>query len=145
MENGRNQAFIAGGVLLVLLLIGGFFLMAGGANTAGQDELVKTCEAIRQAEIQYKEAFESYVSATASPRDPIAVDGMPAPWQPSRGFKKLSWSPEGDLLLGSYTVNASADGFTVIGVADADADGKQARCEATHDVEAKLTSASDIY
>ena len=145
MNDSRNQALIAAGVLLVLLLVAGLFMMVGGANTAGQDELLKTCEAIRQAEIQYKEAFESYVSATASPRDPVAVDAMPAPWQPSRGFKKLSWSPEGDMLLGSYTVDASADGFTVIGVADADGDGKQARCEATHDAEAKLTSASDIY
>lgn len=144
MEFGRNQALIAGGLVLVGLLIAGLILMGGGANNAGRDELLKNCEAIRQAEIQYKQAFESYVSADASPRDPVSVDAMPTKWTASRGFKKLSWEPTGD-VLGSYTVTATADGFTVVGVADADGDGRQARCEATQDDAAKLTSADDIY
>lgn len=144
-EFGRNQAIIAGVLVVVGLLIAGLVLMGSGANTAGQAELVENCEAIRQAEIEYKQAFENYLSAKASPRDPVSVDEMPVAWEPSRGFKKLSWSPATDKVLGSYTVTAKANGFVVVGVADADGDGKQARCEATHEAEAKLTSAEDIY
>ena len=48
-------------------------------------------------------------------------------------------------MRGSYSVVVTNDGFTVIGVADGDGDGRTVRIEATASEAARLITAEDIY
>lgn len=144
MNFGRNEILIVVAVIAVLILVAVPLLLSGNKN-GQRDEVPLNVNAIRTAEIQYHDAFGDYVSAEAAPRAPHAVDANPAPWAPSRGFKRLSWSPETEAVLGSYSVSADRKGFTVYGACDVDGDGARATYEATLDAEAKATSAENVY
>lgn len=143
-EFGRTQAITVGALVLVAILLAALYNMGGGTPT-GQAELLVNCESIRQAQLKNMADFETYLSAEASPRNPLRVDATGVAWKPSRGFEKLAWSPTTETVLGSYSVHASAAGFKVTGAVDADGDGVQARCVATQDDAASLTTAPDIY
>ena len=118
-------------VVAALVVIVAIPLVTTGGDKAKRDEVPLNVDLIRQAEIDYKDAFEDYISATSAPRDPLTVDEKAVPWAPSKGFKALSWAPEMSEVYGSYSVNAKADGFIVNGVCDVDGDGSQARYQAT--------------
>jgi hypothetical protein len=132
-------------VVVVVLLIGLGTLFAGAGGSALRDEVPENVDLIRLAEIEYEGAFEEFVSADAAPRDPLAVDGTPVPWKPSRGFEKLSWKPQQTEVYGAYSVNARADGFTVLGVCDVDSDREQARFQATKDDKATMQTDESIF
>ncbi|MCB9677006.1 MAG: hypothetical protein H6737_17955 [Alphaproteobacteria bacterium] len=141
-ELDRTKMIIGAVVLLVGIVV--LTVVFSGVNKKSlRAEVPTNVESIRQAEIEYHGAFESYVSAEAAPRDPLHVDSKAVAWKPSAGFEKLSWAPEQAEVRGSYSVNAKVDGFTVTGVCDVDDDQSQARFQATLDQEAhSLTDAS---
>lgn len=143
-ELDRNKWIIIVVVAVVLLIGLGTFL-AGTGGSAMRDEVPVNVDLIRLAEIEYESAFEEFVSADAAPRDPLAVDATPVAWSPSRGFEKLSWKPAQAEVYGSYAVNAKADGFTVVGVCDVDADRTQARFHATKDAKAAMQTDESIF
>jgi hypothetical protein len=143
-EIGRTHIIIGAAVLLVILAI--TLPLLGSVNQKSlRAEVPKNVNQIREAEITYNEAFESYVSAEAAPRDPLKVDSIAVPWEPSAGFRKLSWSPEEAEVRGSYTVAARGDDFTVTGVCDVDDDKNLARFEATVATEAESKTDISIF
>jgi hypothetical protein len=144
MNIGRNEILIASAVVAVLILVAVPLLLSG--NRDGQlAEVPLNVNAIRIAEIQYHDAFGDYIAADAAPRPLHAVDATAVPWEPSRGFKRLSWSPETAEVVGSYAVTVTEEGFTVVGACDVDGDGSRATFEATLQAEAKATSAEGVY
>lgn len=144
MNIGRNEILIGVAVLAVAVLIV-VPIFVSSNKSSRLDEIRTNVEAIRQAELQYKEAFGDYVSADAAPRAPHAVDPNPVPWAPTDGFRKLSWAPETETVVGSYQVQADKRGFKVIGACDVDGDGTRAVFEATHDEPAHAVTGSGVY
>lgn len=144
MNIGRSQILVAVAVVAVAILII-VPIIVSSSKSSRLEELEKNVNAIRIAEIQYREAFGEYISADAAPRPPHAVDGNPVPWIPSNGFRKLSWAPDAETVIGSYQVQADKEGFKVIGFCDVDGDGERATYEATQDKEAYAVSGSGVY
>ncbi|MCA9568067.1 MAG: hypothetical protein KC656_09505 [Myxococcales bacterium] len=140
----KNKVYVIG-VVVVVLFLGLATFVANTGGSARRDEVPMNVDLIRLAEIEYKSAFEEYVSADPAPRDPLAVDAKAVPWEGTRGFDKLSWKPEAAQVYGSYAVNAKADGFTVVGVCDTDGDQSQARFQATLGEEAKMLTPENVY
>ena len=149
MLEGVSRTQLAIGAAVVLLVVVVIVVLAsqgGGGGSAARDQVLADVEAIRAHEIDHKNIFGDYIAAESAPRGPHEVDGTPVAWTPNRGFKRLSWEPATpDAVLGSYSVVLDGDGFTVIGVADGDGDGKVARVEATADQAAHLVSSEDVY
>lgn len=143
-EIGRTQMGIGAAVLVVIIVV--LVTLSGGwGQGALREEVPTNVEAIRLAEISHHDAFESYISAEASPRDALSVDAKAVPWVPSAGFRKLSWEPAQAEVRGSYSVNANAAGFTVTGVCDVDEDQVQARFTATLDAPAAAVTDGSVY
>jgi type II secretory pathway pseudopilin PulG len=141
---GRNELLVGVAVLLVaILIVVPIFVWSNKANSL--DEALQNVEAIRQAEVQYHEAFTSYVSAAAAPRAPHLVNGEAAAWVPTEGFRKLSWAPITDSVACSYQVQADRAGFKVMGSCDLDADGRRATVEATEAEAAHVVSEAGVY
>jgi hypothetical protein len=144
----RNQLAIGAGVALALCVMVGMVAMSGGAggDASVRDQVLVNVEQIRQHEIDHKNIFGDYISADSAPRAPHEVTPEPVAWAPSRGFTRLSWEPTApDAVRGSYSVVVTKDGFTVIGVADGDGDGRTVRIEATASEAARLITAESIY
>lgn len=144
MNLGRNEILIGIAVVAVLILVA-IPLLLSGSKQGQIAEVPLNVNGIRTAEIQYHDAFNEYVSAESAPRPPHAVDPTPVEWVPSRGFKRLSWEPETPTVVGSYSVTATSDGFTVFGACDVDGDGARATFEATLTAEAAATSDANVY
>lgn len=144
MNIGRNEILIGVAVLAVAILILVPFLLSSNKSSR-RDEVEALVNAIRQAEIDYHDAFGEYVSAEAAPRPPHAVGPEPVAWNPTEGFRKLSWAPEADEVYGSYQVQADKHGFKIIGSCDVDGDGERAVFEATQEQAAQRTTASGVY
>lgn len=144
MNIGRNEILIGVAVLAVAILIV-VPVVVSSSKSSRLEEVERNVEAIRAAEIDYHNAFGEFVSAEAAPRAPHAVDPNPVPWAPSEGFRKLSWAPETDTVIGSYQVQADKDGFKVIGACDVDGDGERAVFEATADAPAHAVTSSGVY
>ncbi|MEQ1508756.1 MAG: hypothetical protein ABMB14_41395 [Myxococcota bacterium] len=144
MTIGRNEILIGVAVLAVAILVV-VPIVVSSSKSSRLEELETNVNAIRQAELQYHDAFTEYVSADAAPRPPHAVDPNPVPWAPTEGFRKLSWAPDGDAVIGSYQVQADKNGFKVIGACDVDGDGERAVFEATQDEVAHAITGSGIY
>lgn len=155
---GRTEIAIGvGAVVLVIALA--LILMSGGSGKQEQRaELPANVDSICQHEIAFKGAFEDYVSAEAAPRAFTALGPEPVAWEPSRGFKKLSWAPKNkETVYGSYQVVATEDGFEVTGMSDIDGDGEKAVYKASHTFTgdekdgqgcanpAKATTGDDVY
>jgi hypothetical protein len=115
------------------------------ARRASRDEVVRTVESIRVAEIENRRAFGEYVGADAAPRAPYAVDATPVPWVPGEGFERLHWRPPSDQVLGSFRVVLTASGFVVHGACDVDGDGERALIEATESAPARLLTPPGVY
>ena len=145
MNIGRNELILIGAVVLAvaLLVLVPFLLSSGKAEH--REECRLQVEAIRQAELQYQEAFGEFVGAEPAPRAPTAVGPEPVAWQPTEGFRKLSWAPEAEEVYGSFQVAATREGFTVTGTCDVDGDGERAVFQATKDEEAHAVTASSVY
>lgn len=142
---GRTEVMIGLAVAAVLALIT-LPLMMGTSDDALRAEVPLNVNGIRIAENALKDAFGDYVSAAPAPRKPEEVNGTPVQWQSNRGFDKLAWVPENkEEVYGSYSVEATADGFTVKGTCDTDNDGRRASFTATAADEAKQTSADDVF
>lgn len=144
MNVGRNEILVGVAVLAVALLIV-VPIFVSSNKSSRLDDIRENVEAIRQAELQYHDAFGSFVSADPAPRPQHAVDPNPVAWSPSEGFRKLSWAPEGGAVLGSYQVQADKDGFKVIGACDVDGDGAKAVFEASKDQPAHAVTPSGVY
>lgn len=144
MNIGRNEILIGVAVVVVLVLIA-VPIAVSSSKSSRRDEVPLNVNGIRTAEIQYQEAFGEYVPAAAAPRALHAVDAEPMTWEPTDGFKKLSWAPEGEQVLGAYQVQADSDGFKVTGACDVDGDGERAVFEATADQEATAVSEASVY
>jgi type II secretory pathway pseudopilin PulG len=144
MNIGRNEILIGVAVLAVAALIVVPILVSNNKSSR-LEEVERTVQAIRKAELDYHDAFGEYVSAEAAPRPSHAVDPNPVPWVPSEGFRKLSWGPDQDQVIGSYQVQADKDGFKVVGSCDVDGDGQRAIFEATQDTDAHQVTESGIY
>ena len=144
MNLGRNEILIAVAVVAVLILVA-VPLLLSGSKQGSLAEVPVNVNGIRTAEIQYNDAFNEYVSADWAPRAQHAVNPEAIPWAPSRGFKRLSWAPETEVVVGAYSVTATAEGFTVFGACDVDGDGARATFEATLTTEATATSEPNVY
>ena len=144
MNIGRNEILVGVAILAVAILIV-VPIFVSSNKSSRLDEIRTNVEAIRQAELQYEEAFGTFVSADAAPRAQHAVDPNPVAWAPSEGFRKLSWAPETDAVLGSYQVQADRKDFKVIGACDVDGDGTKAVFEATKDEPAHAVTPSGVY
>ena len=144
MNIGRNELLVGVAILVVAVLIV-VPIFVSSDKSSHLDEIVQNVEAIRQAELQYDEAFGGFVSADAAPRPAHLVNGDPVPWAPSEGFRKLSWAPATETVLGSYTVQAERAGFKVMGTCDIDGDGRRALVEATRGEAARVVSEPGVY
>ena len=144
MNVGRNEILIGVAVLAVAILII-VPIVVSSSKSSRVEEVERNVNLIRTAEIQYHEAFGDWVSAEAAPRPPYAVDPNPVPWAPTDGFRKLSWAPDSDTVIGSYQVQTDGSGFKVIGACDVDGDGERAVFEATADTEAHRVTGSGVY
>ena len=103
-------------------------------------------EAIREHEINYQQAFGSFVPAKAAPREPTQLNAEAVPWKPTNGFKKLAWAPARvDGCHCAYSVEATEENFVVTGTCDADGDGVPSVIVATKEGPAKLTTPADVY
>jgi type II secretory pathway pseudopilin PulG len=144
MNIGRNEILIGVAVIAVgaLILVP---IVVSTSRSSQLGEVEETVNAIRQAELDYHDAFGEYVSAEAAPRPPHAVDPNPVPWTATDGFRKLSWAPAAAEVIGSYQVQADGAGFKVIGACDVDGDGQRAVFEATQDQAAHAVTGSGIY
>ncbi|MBN2801071.1 MAG: hypothetical protein JXX28_18175 [Deltaproteobacteria bacterium] len=141
---GRTEWLIAGGVVALLVLIT-IPLMLTGSKKTGRAELPLMVDAIRTAEITYRDAYGDYVGSPATPRPVAALDAEPAAWVSTPGFTKLHWSPPTEQVYGSYEVQVTPEGFTVIGRADLDGDGIVAVYKATQDKNAFRVTGEDVY
>ncbi|MFT4623536.1 MAG: hypothetical protein ACI8PZ_002192 [Myxococcota bacterium] len=143
----RNQLAIGAAVALLLVVVIVFLAMrGGGGDSSVRDQVLADVEAIRAHELDHKNIFGDYIAADAAPRAPHLVNGDAVAWEPTRGFERLSWEPSDPAeVRGSYSVVLEPDGFRVIGVSDADADGKVARVEATAGEAAHLVTSQDVY
>lgn len=84
-------------------------------------EAMTNLAAIRTAENSYFSEFSSYVSAAASPPDP--VDSGRRPFSDSTGgFETLGWRPLGSVYF-RYAIAVDGASFTADASADLDADG----------------------
>jgi type II secretory pathway pseudopilin PulG len=144
MNIGRNEILVGVAILAVAILIV-VPIFVSSNKSSRLDEIRTNVEAIRQAELQYEEAFGAFVSADSAPRAQHVVDPNPVPWAPSEGFRKLSWAPDTETVLGSYQVQAEKQGFKVIGACDVDGDGTKAVFEATRDEPAHAVTPSGVY
>jgi hypothetical protein len=144
MNIDRNQILIGVAVLVVVMMVVAPMVISS-SKSSRMGEVEANVNAIRQAELQYHDAFGEFVSAEAAPRPAYEVDPDPVAWAPTEGFRKLSWAPETELVVGSYQVQAEGDGFKVIGSCDVDGDGERAVFEATHEVEAHAVTAAGVY
>ena len=144
MTFGRNEILVGVAVLAVAMLIIVPVVLSSNRNNR-REEVPRIVDAIRQAELDYRDAFGDFVSADAAPRPVHAVGPNAVAWVPSEGFQKLSWRPEQDSVYGSYHVQALADGFRVVGTCDVDGDGTRAVFEADATSSAHATSAADVY
>jgi hypothetical protein len=144
MTFGRNEILVGVAVLAVAMLIVVPVVLSSNRKSR-RDEVPRVVDAIRQAEIDYHDAFGDYVSAEVAPRPAHAVGADAVPWEPTEGFKKLSFSPEEENVYGSYQVQAEPDGFKVVGTCDVDGDGERAVFEATHDTPAHAVSAAGVF
>ncbi|TNE85797.1 MAG: hypothetical protein EP330_24485 [Deltaproteobacteria bacterium] len=142
---GRTEIAIGvGAVVLVIALA--LILTSGSSGKSERTELPLNVDSIRTAEITIQGAFGDYVSAEASPRPATEVSPDPVAWEPSAGFKKLSWAPKvKDKVYGSYQVVASESGFEVTGVSDLDGDGERAIYKADQDANAKAETGENVY
>lgn len=141
---GRTEILIGVAVVAVLALIT-VPLGVSMSKKSRRAEVPLNVDAIRTAEIEYQSAFSEYVPADAAPRAPHAVDADAVPWQPTDGFKRLSWAPEQDEVRGSYSVQATRDAFTVTGACDVDGDGNRAIFTATVEQGALMVSDGNVY
>ena len=144
MNIGRNEILVGVAILVVAVLIV-VPIFVSSNKSSHLDEVLQNVEAIRQAELQYKEAFGDYVSADAAPRAPHLVNTTGVEWAGTEGFRKLSWAPAAATVLGSYQVQADKAGFKVVGTCDMDGDGTRATVEATAGEAAHVVSAAGIY
>jgi type II secretory pathway pseudopilin PulG len=145
MNVGRNELILIGAVVLAvaLLVLVPYLWSSGKADK--REQCRQQVEAIRQAEIQYQEAFGDFVGAEAAPRAPTEVGPEPVPWAATEGFRRLSWAPDVEEVYGSYQVAVTRDDFTVTGTCDVDGDGERAVFTATKDQEATATTGSSVY
>jgi type II secretory pathway pseudopilin PulG len=143
MNIGRSQILVGVAVIAVAILII-VPIVVSSSKSSRLEEVEKNVNAIRIAEIQYHEAFGEYVSAEAAPRPSHAVDANQVPWVATNGFRKLSWAPDTEQVIGSQ-VQADKDGFKVIGACDVDGDGERAVFEATKDEEAHAVTGAGVY
>ncbi len=144
MNIGRNEILIGVAVIVVLVLIA-VPIAVSSSKKSQREEVPLNVNGIRAAEIEYQDVFGDYVSADAAPRALHAVDSAPVQWEPTPGFKKLSWAPEPELTLGAFQVQADRSGFKVTGACDVDGDGERAVFEATADQEATAVSEASVY
>jgi len=141
---GRTEIII-GVVVVVIIAAVAVPLVMRGSDKSREVEVPLYVESIRTAEIQMMEVFEEYISADAAPRAPSEVDEVAVVWEGTPGFNELSWSPDNlEEVFGSYRVVKTETGFTVIGVADVDGDGKRAEYSATESTPAEATSNPDF-
>lgn len=141
---GRAALLIGVAVLAVGALVVVPVFVASTRSSRAQ-EVERTVERIRLAEIQHHEVFGAYVPAESAPRAPEDVDPAAVPWSPSEGFRKLAVAPERASVIGSYRVVVSGDSFTVIGTCDADGDGARAVFEATRDLPVHAVTEPGVY
>jgi Tfp pilus assembly protein PilE len=141
---GRVEVAIGVAVVAIVAVIA-IPLGMGASRSSKRAEVPLNVDAIRTAEITQREAFDEYVSAKTAPRDPTTLDARAVPWEPSSGFVKLAWKPVQAEVYGTYSVTATADGFTVVGTCDVDGDGERAEFRATQDENARMVTPEDVY
>lgn len=142
---GRNELMIGGGVVAVLVIIVAALSM-GNNHDQLRTEVAANVDAIRAAQLEHKKLFGDYVSATPAPRAPLDANQTGVAWEPSEGFRKLSWAPSNtEQVHAVYSVNVTSDGFTVTGIADLDGDGVLARFQATEAEAAKQLTEASVY
>jgi hypothetical protein len=141
---GRTEILIGVAVVVVLGAIAIPLVWNTSRNSARQ-EVPLYVNAIREFEFAYHQPFDEYVSADSAPREAHEVTADPVAWVSNSGFDKIGWTPEDELVYGSYRVSATADGFTVTGTCDIDGDGVRAIYEATDKEEAKAKTDDSIF
>jgi hypothetical protein len=144
MTFGRKEMIAVVAVLAVATLVVVPVVLSNNRRHR-REEVPRIVDAIRQAEIDYHDAFGDYVSAEAAPRPPHEVGPDAVPWQPTEGYRKLSFSPDAENVYGSYQVQAESGGFKVVGTCDVDGDGERAVFEATLDEPARPITAAGVF
>ena len=94
-------------------------------------ELPPNIKAIKTAQIMYESSYDMFVESKEYP--PRSKDKKSWDATKSGGFAVINWSPDGE-VRGSYSVVTTAGpngDFKIIGVIDADGDGKFATYTAT--------------
>lgn len=141
---GRTEVLIGVAVVAVLALVSVPILLSTSKKSA-RAEVPLNVDAIRAAQLEYQSAFGNFIEADPAPRDPLAANGDAVAWEPSEGFRMLSWAPASAEVRGVYSVSVKRDDFTVTGICDVDADGTPARWQATRADSAKALTEPAVY
>lgn len=144
MKAKRTWLLMAAAAFAVLLVIV-VPLFLSGNKSAERDAVAQQVEGIRQAVLDYHDAFGEFVDATVAPRAFEQVNADAVLWQPSEGFRALSWQPPTDATRAAFKVDLTSDGFVVTGTCDLDGDGQRAVFKATHDQAANATTDRGVF
>ena len=114
-------------------------------HKAKQAEAFLILQQIRDAEIAYEASTSSYVEAIFYPSFVPTQDKQPWVIENSGEFKRLNWSPEGE-VRGVYSVTTTSNlDFRAVGMMDIDGDGNYATFVATKSTAPYAITAPDVY
>jgi len=126
--------------ILAAIAVPNFVAMQHRAKRA---ELPLNVDGIKDAEVAYEAAFDTYVTQFSYQPD-NDVGKAPRPWKMGSAFDTLGWAPDGD-VRGKYQVIGNSTAFTIMGRCDVDGDGDQAGYNADNTANAFMWTDSDVY
>lgn len=90
---------------------------AGATDVVEQElDLCGNVDAIRDAELEWRDRNGAYVAAKPTPRDPDALTEAAVAWPTTSPFATLGWSPGGPTRA-TYWVDVTGEGFEAHGLA----------------------------
>jgi hypothetical protein len=96
--------------------------VGGGNSCAGppagfteQEDLCESVDAIRDAELAWKDEHHTWKLVKPTPRRAHDLDGKAVDWPKRSGFAELGWSP-GPRTQGAWWVAAAGDGIEIHGL-----------------------------
>lgn len=96
--------------------VGGGNACAGPpAGFTEQGDLCEMVDALRDAELAWRDEHHTWKLVKPTPRSPGVLDGKAVDWPKRSGFAELGWSP-GPRTHGTFWVDAAGDGIEIHGL-----------------------------